>query len=634
MDNKELSMTLKKSLETIRKIKEKLKRYDQAIAIIGMSCRYPGGANSPEELWALLEKGEHGIIETPKDRWDNERYYDPDPEKPGKMSTRSGAYLQQDIRLFDNHFFGISDEEAREMDPQQRLVLELAWEALENAAIAPESCSKTNTGVYLGASFNDYLHLLQHRQHENPIGKYMTPGNHFSVLTGRLAYHFGFEGPALTIDTACSASLVAIHQACESLRLGDCDMALAGGVNLILAPESTIGAAKAGMLSKDDRCKTFDASADGFVRGEGAGLLVLKRLSDAEKARDRILGIILGSAVNQNGKSASLTAPNGVAQERVMKKALAQARISPHEVGFLEAHGTGTLLGDLIEFGSISQAYGQERLQENPLIIGTLKTNIGHTETASGVAGIIKILLSLKHNLIPKHLNLINLNPSIKLAKIPAKIPIEALPWSREKSPRIAAVSAFGFSGSNAHIIVKEAINPENETRANARERASHILTLSAKTDTALKKQIANLQDFISTSSAPLADMAYTLNTGRNHFSYRTVFITGSIEELKNQIKNNEYKISNNSEEKKLKVIFEYTEKPETLIHDSVSNNQLIEFGQEIDWNSILKIIAEHYMKGANIDWKSLDAAFTRNKLEMPSYPFERTLHWFTDKRI
>lgn len=629
MDNKELTEMLKKALAKIQELKRKLDSSQEPIAIVGMACRYPGGAYNPQELWKLLASGKNGIIETPKDRWNNAQYYDPDPEKPHKMNTRSGGYLQQDLRLFDNQFFGISDAEAKEMDPQQRIALEVAWEALENAGIAPESCAKTNAAVYLGVSFNDYSQLIQRSQDIAPVGKYMTPGNHFSVLSGRLSYLFGLEGPALTIDTACSASLVAIHQACEALRLANCDMALAGGVNLILSPESTMGTSKAGMLSKEDRCKTFDASADGFVRGEGCGIVVLKRLKDAEKDNDRILGVILGSAVNQNGKSASLTAPNGAAQERVMKKALEQSQISPHEVSFLEVHGTGTLLGDLIEIGSITQTYGLGRPQDNPLIIGTLKTNIGHTETASGVAGLIKVLLSLQHDLIPKHLNLVNLNPTIKLDAIPAKIPTEALSWKREKKPRIAAVSAFGFSGSNAHIIIKEP-STTNHTQNKQAERPLHIVTLSAKTESALKQQINNLKQFLLASSANLADIAHTLNVGRNHFLFRACIIAKNTQELENKLKNNEYSIESNSDEKKLKITFAYTEKPDTIIHPPAANKILIELGAENNWDTLLSNISKHYMNGASIDWKNLDTPYARNKLEMPTYPFERTPHWFS----
>ena len=387
-DNVENLSPLKRAILEIRDLRSQLDAIGQArtepIAIIGMGLRFPGGAHDAESFWHLLRDGIDAISEVPRDRWDIDAYYDPDVNAPGKMSTRFGGFLDG-IDRFDAHFFGIAPREAVSMDPQQRLLLEVAWEALENAGQAPNKLSGSRTGIYLGISNSDYFRVLL--ADTEKIDPYVTTGNAFSVAGGRLSYLLGLHGPNLSIDTACSSSLVAVHLACHSLRNGECRMALAGGVNLMLTPEININFSKAQMMSPDGRCKTFDARADGYVRGEGGAMIVLKRLSDALADGDHILALIRGTAVNHDGRSGGLTAPNGPAQEAVIREALANSGIEPAQVDYVETHGTGTSLGDPIEVRALGAALAEGRDKDHPLMIGSVKTNIGHTEAVAGLAG-------------------------------------------------------------------------------------------------------------------------------------------------------------------------------------------------------------------------------------------------------
>ena len=360
----------------------------EPIAIIGMGCRLPGGANNPEAFWQLLREGRDAITEVPADRWDIEAYYDSNPAAPGKMYTRYGGFLDR-VDQFDAPFFRISPREAVSMDPQQRLLLEVSWEALEHAGQAPDALVGSQTGVFVGIMLRDYANLSLKDDDPTCIDSYYASGNGMSFATGRLSYFLGLQGPSLAVDTACSSSLVSVHLACASLRRGECRMALAGGVNLILSPEASVAFCKSGMLSPDGRCKTFDAAADGMARGEGCGIVVLKRLSDAIADHDNILALIRDSEVNQDGPSGGLTVPNGPAQETLIRRTLASARVEPGQVHYVEAHGTGTPLGDPIEIRALGAALCQGRSPEQPLIVGSVKTNIGHLEAAAGIAGLI-----------------------------------------------------------------------------------------------------------------------------------------------------------------------------------------------------------------------------------------------------
>jgi acyl transferase domain-containing protein len=372
----------------------------EPIAIVGMGCRFPGGACDPDAFWQLLRDGGDAMVEVPRDRWNIDDYYNPDPDAPGKMYTRKGGFLQQ-VDQFDPLFFGISPREAVSMDPQHRLLLQVGWEALERAGQAPSQLVGSRTGVFVGIGQMDYAQLQLNSSDTKSISAYDGTGNGFCFAPGRLSYVLGLHGPSMAIDTACSSSLVAIHQACQSLRAGECDLALAGGVQLMLSPASSIFLSRTHALSPDGCCHTFDAAANGFARGEGCGILVLKRLSDAEVNRDNILALIRGSAVNHDGPSSGLTVPNGSAQQAVIRQALENAKVTPTSVSYVEAHGTGTSLGDPIEVRALAAVLGEGRASDNPLVIGSVKTNIGHLEAASGVAGIIKIVLSFQHDEIP-----------------------------------------------------------------------------------------------------------------------------------------------------------------------------------------------------------------------------------------
>ena len=518
---------VKRALRALEQMQAKLDKIEYArrepIAIIGVGCRFPR-ASSPEAFWELLRDGVDAVSEVPADRWDIDAYYDPDPEMPGKMYTRRGGFLDQSPTLFDAEFFGISPREAASMDPQQRLLLEVSWEALENAALAPQLLT-SRTGVFIGISNCDYANRFLKRD-VTEIDAYMSVGTSFSAAVGRLSYLLGLQGPCVALDTACSSSLVAVHLAVMSLRLGECDLALVGGVNSILEPEVSINLCKARMLAADGYCKTFDAAADGFVRGEGCGMIVLKRLSDALADGDQIWAMIRGSAVNQDGRTSGLTVPNGPSQQAVIREALANGGVAPSQVSYVEAHGTGTRLGDPIEVGALGAVFGK---RAHPLVIGSVKTNFGHLESSAGIAGLIKVVLSLQHGYIPPHLHLQTPNPRIAWDGR-FVVPTEGMPWepalSGDKSgTRIAGVSSFNFSGTNAHVVLEEAPSPEWESGALSLSKGGRVgeavLTLSAKTSAALDELIERYEQRLTQKEGSWADICLTANTGRVHFQHR-----------------------------------------------------------------------------------------------------------------
>ncbi len=475
------------------------------IAVVGIGCRYPADGVSPAALWEALREGRDGSREVPPDRWDIDEVYDPVPGRPGKMYVRKGCFIDE-VDRFEPLFFRISPREAVGIDPQQRLLLEVAWEALEDAAIAAPALVGSDTGVFIGISTNDYSALLSRTAHGCVGNAVAGPGNAASVAAGRLSYTFGFHGPCVAVDTACSSSLVATHLAVQSLRSRECSLAIVAGVNLMLSPEITINFCQGRMLSPDGHCKTFDAAADGYVRGEGCGALVLKRLTEAEADGDRILAVLRGSAINQDGRSAGLTAPNGIAQEAVIRKALANAGLSPDQIDYVEAHGTGTSLGDPIEMHALKAVFaGRTR----PLHVGTVKTNIGHTEAASGVAGLIKAVLILQHQALPPSLHFRRLNPHIDAAGIDFRVPTELIPMPIEA----IGVSSFGVSGTNAHIVLGAA--PPAPPVAAAPPSARPVLLISARTREALVELIARYRAFLAATSDSFADICHTAAIGR-----------------------------------------------------------------------------------------------------------------------
>lgn len=511
---------MQNALKQIQDLRGQLKTQTEPIAIVGMGCRFPGGADTAEKLWQLLRNGHDGITEIPSDRWSIETFYHKNPATPGKMSTRHGGFIEH-LKEFDADFFGIAPKEALSLDPQQRLLLEVTWEALENAHILPEKLIGSQTGVFIGISSNDYTTNLLNRPFTD-IDAYLATGNSHSTAAGRISYILGFTGPSLAVDTACSSSLVAVHLACQSLRQGECQLAVVGGVNRIFSPEFTINFSQARMLAADGRCKTFDAKADGFVRGEGCGVIILQKLSDALTAGNSILAVIRSSAVNQDGRSSGLTVPNGPSQQAVIRQALKNATVEPRDISYIEAHGTGTALGDPIEIGALGAVFGESH-QKSPLLVGSLKTNIGHLEAAAGIAGLMKVVLALKHGEIPPHLHFQQPNPHIPWEKFPIQIPTTCTPWHGKK---LAGVSSFGFSGTNAHIILA-GVEIHNQDTENTRERPLQILTLSAKTETALKQLAQNYINHLQDNN--WADICYSANTGRSPFKYRLSIITNSL---------------------------------------------------------------------------------------------------------
>ena len=503
----------------------------EPIAIIGMSCRFPGGANNPEAYWQLLSDGREAIREIPADRWFADDYYDPNPQTAGKAYTRSAGFLDYPIDRFEPQFFEISPREAKALDPQQRLLLEVCWEALENAGQSPDRLGESRTGVFVGISTDDYRDISQ--ESDRLIrDTYSGIGTSRAIGVGRISYFLGLQGPNVQLDTACSSSLVAAHLACQSLRTGECDLALVGGVNLILSPLGIIGRCQIKALSPDGRCKTFDASADGYGSGEGCGVVLFKRLSDAIENGDNILAVVRGSAINHDGRSSGLTIPNGLAQEAVIRNALKNANLDPLNVSYVEAHGTGTALGDPIEIDALGSIYGQGRPDSHPLTIGSVKTNIGHLEAAAGIASLIKVVLALQHEKIPPHLNFQQPNPYIDWNRFPVRIPKDSQSWSGNLAARFAGISSFGLSGTNAHLILGEAPTPKpvEETI----KRPQHLFVLSAKTEAALQELAScYARSLEKATNITIENICYTTTTGRTHFQRRLAIACHEIQELR-----------------------------------------------------------------------------------------------------
>jgi acyl transferase domain-containing protein/acyl carrier protein len=497
----------------------------EPIAIIGMGCRFPGAA-SPQEYWQLLRLGRDAVTEVPADRWNAGSLYDPDPAAPGKMNTRWGGFLEQ-VDRFDPLFFGISPREAMQMDPQQRLILEVAWESLEDAGQVPERLVGTPTGVFIGIMTSDYA---QTRLGDlSVIDAYTGTGNAYCLTANRISYQLGFSGPSLAVDTACSSSLVAVHLACQSLRAGECTLALAGGVNVILWPGNTIYFAKAGLMAPDGRCKTFDARADGIVRGEGAGILVLKPLSKALADGDPVHAVIRGSAVNQDGRSNGLTAPSRQAQEAVLREAYRRAGVSPGRVQYVEAHGTGTALGDPIEAKALGAVLSEDRPPGSPCLVGSAKTNMGHLEAAAGIAGLMKVVLALRHREVPPSLHFVEANPAISFDSLRLRVTTALTPWPEGAGPALAGVSSFGFGGTNAHVVVEEA---PVQTASQRGTEGPWILPLSAHNEPALRARAAACEELLADPAAPLDDIAHTAGARRLHHEWRLAVVGGSRSEL------------------------------------------------------------------------------------------------------
>ncbi len=519
----------KQALLKIRELKQQLAAAQsctgEPIAIVSMACRFPRRAQTPEAFWRCLLDQTDEVSDIPEDRWDLDAFHDDDPEIPGKMYARRGVFLDN-LDLMDPEFFGISPREATWVDPQQRLLMEVGWEALERAGWPPEKIG-SHTGVFIGWMHNDY----QNEASDSflNLNPYIATGAAGSFLCGRLAYYLGLEGPSVAVDTACSSSLVALHLAIQSLQRRDCDRALVGGVNAICSPTTNILTCKLKALSPTGQSRAFDAAADGYLRGEGCGVVTLRRLADAQQAGDPILGIIRGSAVGHNGFSSGLTAPNPNAQTKVIRQALERANIAPHQVAYLEAHGTGTELGDPIEMKAAAAALTEDRPDDQPLLVGSVKTNIGHLEAAAGMAGLIKVLLAMQHDKIPGQLNFETPNPHIPWDKIPVKVLTELTDWPNSAA-RIAGVSAFGMSGTNAHVVIEapqvsrktSSATASDSTAEDAHDSASNrqpqLIVLSTKNDDALHSLAESYGRQMSNDPGiGLADFAYTAAVCRGH---------------------------------------------------------------------------------------------------------------------
>ena len=582
------------------------------VAIIGMAVRLPGGVTSPERFWKALAEGEDLVTTIPPERWDARAYWSSDAQLPGTMYDIHGGFLS-DIDAFDADFFGIHSREAASMDPQQRILLELTWEALERAMIDPRSLMNTQTGIYLGLSNTDYARLLT--EHTAEIDGYTGVGAAASIAAGRIAYFLGTHGPAMVVDTACSSSLVAVHQAVQSLRRGETDLAIVGAANLILSPDMNICFSRTGMVSPQGRCKTFDASADGYVRAEGCCVIVMKRLADAVRDGDRVVANVRGTAVNQDGRSAGITAPNGPAQEAVMRAALRDAELEPAAVDYIEAHGTGTPLGDPMEVQAIGTVYGSERSSDFPLSIGSVKTNLGHTEAAAGLTGLIKVVLMMQPTGgIAPHLHFKQPSPQIDWQRCHVEVPQRLIPWSRNGAIRYAGVSSFGFSGTNAHLILSSVEGPAaaDDSRPEVAPCPSgeSLLCLSADNEESLGVLAERYVGFLRQNKNRFADICHAAATGRAKLSHRLALTTDNSENAAQML---EQWLSGH---------------PVAGLMTGASDRS----GQtapSMEKNGILEQIQKEFVEGGPLRHIGRPSSDVWRRIDLPIYPFRRKRFWF-----
>ncbi len=594
------------------------RRSKEPIAIIGIGCRFPGVVG-PEDLWKLLEAGGSVVDEIPGDRFgDLARLFDPRPATPGKMMSRFGGFLK-DIERFDADFFGIAPLEAERMDPQQRILLEVAWEALEQAGIPAGRLSGTSAGVFIGSWLQDFeTRLIGDPLADDlrNIDLYTTTGSGRYPLAGRISYFMGLQGPSLVVDTACSSSLVAIHLACRSLLQHECDIALAGGVNVLLTPYITVAYSQSRMMAPDGRCKFGDAKADGYVRSEGCGMVVLKPLAKALSDGDPIWAVIHGSAVNNDGRTSGyLTTPGIDGQADVLRKAYFHAGIAPGRVQYVEAHGTGTLAGDPVELGALGGVLSEGREANSPCLVGSIKTNLGHTEAAAGVAGLIKAVLILQHGLIPASLNLHAPTPLAPWDRL--QVPVDLTPWPCQRLPRVAGVSAFGLAGTNAHVLLEEAPlePPESPPGQESRQAGPHLLPLSARSPQALADLAGRYHGWLERHpEVDLADLCHTAARGRDHHPHRVALVVRDRPQLLADLAAIRPESGTSGSA------------PDHLQQRAASLQQ--QLSRADDRRRVLEALGALYQAGAELDWEVLTPRGRR--LPLPTTPWQRSRHWFT----
>ncbi len=602
---------LKRALLAIKELQARVKQLEQEkrepIAVIGMACRFPGGGLGPDAFWDMLCQGVDASREVPADRWDAAALYDADPKAAGKMYVRRGSFLD-DPRGFDPEFFAISPREAEGMDPQQRMLLEVAWEALEHAGLAADRLVNSTTGVYVGLMGMDYGQLMVNQLDMTDFDPYTGSGMYPSFPAGRLSFNLGLQGPSMVVATACSSSLVSSHLACQALRNRECELALSGGVSLIFAPGVNVYLSRMALLSPDGRSKIFDERADGYGRGEGCGVVVLKRLSDAVRDRDSVYAVIRGGAFGHVGPSGGLTVPNGPALEKMLRRALESAGVTPEQVGYVEVGATGTAMADPIEVSALNEVFGQ-RAAERPLYIGSLKTNIGHLEAASGVAGLIKACLMLHHRKIPAHLHLQTANPKLPWQQMPLSILTRTSDWP-ENCSDIVGVSAIGLSGINAHLVLERA--PEVVPVVEAPARPLQLLALSAKSDAALRQLAGRYQSLLQ-ADLPLAALCASAARCRVHHDYRLALVVASLDELRHGLAQFLAGASDPS------------------WHQGRANAKpaALPFQEPVDADGLSRLLhacARHYVDGGDLPSQLFPEHFQR--LTLPTYPFEHRELW------
>ncbi len=616
MNNQDYALLLKEALQEIRRLRmeseQKNLAENEPVAILSLACRFPG-ANTPEDLWKNVRGGVDSIQPIPADRWDRLAYFDPDPDTPGKMICTSGGFLN-DVRHFDASFFGISPREAKYLDPQQRLLLELSWEALERATLVPENLFTSPVGVFLGLSNLEYATVIRQSGDLHAVNSYYGTGNAASVTAGRLAYYYGFQGPAFVVDTACSSSLVALHLAVASLRREECSLAIAGGVNLMLLPETFVHFSNGRMLSSDGRCKPFSASADGYGRSEGCGIVVLKRLRDAIRDSDPIVAVIRGSAINHDGRSAGLTAPNGPSQESVIQASLKDAGLKANDIQFVEAHGTGTPLGDPIEAGALARVYGHSRTKQDPLWVSTIKANIGHAESAAGIAGVIHAALCLQHGELPPLLHMKQRSSHVPWDSLQFATAVSRLPNTSE--PIRCGVSSFGFSGTNGHLILEQ-YRDSLKTR-DARQvppvdgqKMARLFFLSAKTTASLRSLVARYIDWLdSFCTEEWENVCFTSHVGRTHFAKRIAVIASDQGEA-------------------VKLLREWlTDQANPNFVFDTDHSQSVNHRLHSNQSSELVPIAIAYAAGDTIHPNAIAYPSSARRICLPSYAFQGEAFW------